>query len=378
MKKLLLPFLALIASVSAFAGEAGSYPNATALGGTERIVADQTGVTKNITPAQMATYVGNNLPAGSVTLADQANLPAFTFQGNNTASSAAPVAFNPLAATNMMNVGMVAGHVSAAGNITLSGLQTIDGIALQAGETILVAAQTTQSQNGIYIVSSGAWTRAPFFPAGYVLPAFCDITVFIPRGTAGQGFTYWLANSSAVTVGTTAQNWVNRSIQQGSATVLGLVRVTTTGNTTVASMVGAPTGIGGAVNDCVSFASVSGDIGDQGDSIGTTGPCVTSDPITGHPNMSDFNTPPTVSTGTLAAASSDEHGQITGLTAATTVTLTFSGKWVVPQSGGTARAAHCTANDSAASIVGVTPNANGLSVVFTMTALTGSLSYLCF
>jgi len=45
-------------------------------------------------------------------------------------------------------------------NITLSGAQTIDGIALIAGERCLVKDQTDATQNGIYIVAAGSWTRS--------------------------------------------------------------------------------------------------------------------------------------------------------------------------------------------------------------------------
>ena len=45
-------------------------------------------------------------------------------------------------------------------DITLSGIQTIDGRVLVAGDRVLVKDQTTASQNGIYIVNAGAWTRA--------------------------------------------------------------------------------------------------------------------------------------------------------------------------------------------------------------------------
>jgi hypothetical protein len=41
-------------------------------------------------------------------------------------------------------------------NITLSGTQTVDGVALSVGNRVLVKDQTTTSQNGIYVVSSGA------------------------------------------------------------------------------------------------------------------------------------------------------------------------------------------------------------------------------
>jgi hypothetical protein len=51
----------------------------------------------------------------------------------------------------------------AAANITLSGTQTVDGVALSAGDTVLCIAQTTGSQNGSYTVAAGAWTRTPDF-----------------------------------------------------------------------------------------------------------------------------------------------------------------------------------------------------------------------
>jgi hypothetical protein len=45
-------------------------------------------------------------------------------------------------------------------NITLTGAQTIDTIAVVAGNRVLVKNQTAPAQNGIYVVSATAWTRA--------------------------------------------------------------------------------------------------------------------------------------------------------------------------------------------------------------------------
>lgn len=45
-------------------------------------------------------------------------------------------------------------------NITLSGLQTIDSYTTLAGDRVLVKNQSTQADNGIYLASAGAWTRA--------------------------------------------------------------------------------------------------------------------------------------------------------------------------------------------------------------------------
>jgi len=45
-------------------------------------------------------------------------------------------------------------------NITLSAPQTIDGIAVIAADRVLVKNQSTASDNGIYLVAAGAWTRS--------------------------------------------------------------------------------------------------------------------------------------------------------------------------------------------------------------------------
>lgn len=43
--------------------------------------------------------------------------------------------------------------------ITLSGLQTIDGITTVAGDLVLVVGQTLKRQNGVYVAASGQWSR---------------------------------------------------------------------------------------------------------------------------------------------------------------------------------------------------------------------------
>lgn len=50
--------------------------------------------------------------------------------------------------------------VATTGNITLSGTQTIDGVDVVAGNRVLVKDQISTVTNGVYIVASGAWTRA--------------------------------------------------------------------------------------------------------------------------------------------------------------------------------------------------------------------------
>lgn len=50
--------------------------------------------------------------------------------------------------------------VATTANITLSGLQTVDGVVLAVGDRVLVKDQTDPYQNGIYNVANGLWTRS--------------------------------------------------------------------------------------------------------------------------------------------------------------------------------------------------------------------------
>ena len=93
-------------------------------------------------------------------------------------------------------------RVVATSNITLSGTQTIDGVSLAAGDRVLATAQSTGSQNGVYVVASGAWARATDADqTGEITPgAFW----FVEEGSA-NGKTQWRCNNTGtVTIGTTA------------------------------------------------------------------------------------------------------------------------------------------------------------------------------
>lgn len=54
-------------------------------------------------------------------------------------------------------------RVATTANITLSGLQTIDGTSLVVDDRVLVKNQTDQTLNGIWVVSNSAWRRAKDF-----------------------------------------------------------------------------------------------------------------------------------------------------------------------------------------------------------------------
>lgn len=89
-------------------------------------------------------------------------------------------------------------------NITLSGTQTIDGIAVVAGNRVLVKNQTTASTNGLYVVAAGAWTRAADADTASEVAGG---TVNVDAGTT-LGGTLWRTNfKSTDTLGTTSMNW---------------------------------------------------------------------------------------------------------------------------------------------------------------------------
>lgn len=99
-------------------------------------------------------------------------------------------------------------------NITLSGTQTVDGVALVAGNRVLVKDQTTASQNGLYVVASGAWARAPDADVWGELPS---AFVLVESGTVNAD-TGWVCTSDVGgTLGTTAVTWVKFGTLAGLA-----------------------------------------------------------------------------------------------------------------------------------------------------------------
>jgi hypothetical protein len=185
-------------------------------------------------------------------------------------------------------------------NITLSGTQTIDGVALIAGNRCLVKNQTLSQNNGIYLVAAGAWARAADMNDWLEVPgAF----TFIEQGTS-YADTSWVCTSNAGgTLGTTPITWVQfsgagtytagtgltltgtqfsitntavtaasygSSTQVGTFTVNAQGQLTAAANTTVTPAVGSITGLGTGVATALainvgstgSFVVNDGTIGD--------------------------------------------------------------------------------------------------------------------
>jgi len=92
--------------------------------------------------------------------------------------------------------------VVSVANLTLSGEQTVNGIAVTTGDRVLVAAQTSVPENGIYDVTSTAWCRAPDWDGNRDATERTMIVV----GTAvpGQNVMYQCDNSGPIVIGSTA------------------------------------------------------------------------------------------------------------------------------------------------------------------------------
>lgn len=87
-------------------------------------------------------------------------------------------------------------------NITLSGEQTVDAVSLVTGDRCLVKSQTTGADNGIYIVDSGTWTRAPDWDGSYDIKK--GTFVYITNGTVNSGLFYSVTTSDPITIGSTS------------------------------------------------------------------------------------------------------------------------------------------------------------------------------
>jgi uncharacterized cupin superfamily protein len=86
-------------------------------------------------------------------------------------------------------------------NITLSGEQTIDGIAVVEDDRVLVKDQTTGSENGIYVASTGTWARAADFDGAHDVVE--GTAIVVATGTANGNKIYHISTDNPIVIGTT-------------------------------------------------------------------------------------------------------------------------------------------------------------------------------
>jgi hypothetical protein len=149
------------------------------------------GTTFSITPQTASRAVvtdsSGNLTTSSVTSATLAFMDA---------TSSVQTQINSLVPTaqNQKTV-----KVATTAVIALSGLQTIDGVSLVAGDEVLQAQTTAIVNNGIWVVASGAWTRSTQMPTG---SDAAKAKIFVLQGTLNAGTIWTCTNATGSVVGT--------------------------------------------------------------------------------------------------------------------------------------------------------------------------------
>lgn len=92
-------------------------------------------------------------------------------------------------------------RVAATTNIVLNGAQQIDGVAVIAGDRVLVANQTLAKDNGLWVVANGNWVRAT--DANSNAKVTPGLTVMVEEGTANGDSLWHLTTNAPITLGTT-------------------------------------------------------------------------------------------------------------------------------------------------------------------------------
>ena len=209
--------------------------------------------TATISPIQSGLTITNSTldssPIGATTPSTGAFTSISTTTGTITTSPA-----NSTDIANKYYVDMVAQglgpkaacQVGTTTNITLSGLQTIDGYTTLAGDRVLVKNQSTSSQNGIYIASSTAWARAVDMDVWAEVSGAYTVLL-----NGGQADTGWVCTASQTgTIGVTAMPWVQFS---GSATYYAGTGLTLSSNTFSITNTGVTAASYGSASQTVTF-----------------------------------------------------------------------------------------------------------------------------
>lgn len=164
----------------------------------------------NHTGTQLASTISDLATAVQATRLDQFAAPtAAVGLGSQRITGLA----DPVASTDAATKGYVDAAVNGTdwkqsvraattGDITLSGLQTVDGISLSAGDRVLVKNQTAGAENGLYVVASGAWARSS--DANSVATLTAGLSVMVEEGTSQADSQWRLITNGAIVIGTTS------------------------------------------------------------------------------------------------------------------------------------------------------------------------------
>lgn len=179
-----------LTNTQTFSGTTNTFASATVLTGT----VSGTGINTYVTGKRLDEFA---VPTSNISL----NSNKITNLADPTSAQDAATKAYVDAARSGLDV-KASCRVASTATLTLSGTQTIDGVAVIAGDRVLVKNQTTASENGIYDVAAGAWTRST--DSGTSLQFNSGAFTFIEEGTIGAGKGFVLTTPNPITLGTTS------------------------------------------------------------------------------------------------------------------------------------------------------------------------------
>ena len=273
----------------------------------------------------------------------------------NISTATGQISTSPSAATDIVNKLYVdtvaqglnpkaACKVGTLTNITLSGLQTIDGYSVLSGNRVLVKNQGTPSENGIYIASASAWTRAVDMDVWAEVPGAYTVVL-----NGSQANTAWVSTSADTgTIGVTPITWVQFS---GVSTYYAGTGLTLTSNTFSITPVGTASTYGSASAVPVFTTNASGQV----TSVTNTTIAIANTQVSGLGTMSTQNA------NAVAITGGSIDGTTVGATTATTVrgtTITATTQFSGPGTGltGTATSLNIGGNAATATSAGSVTN----------------------
>ena len=188
----------------------GANTDITSLGGLTTALS----VAQGGTGVTTSTGTGSTVLSASPTLTGTANVAALTSSGNVIVGGTLTLSGAPSSDLQAATKGYVDAtatgldvkascRVASTANIVLATgtALTIDGVVTVAGDRVLVKDQSTASQNGIYVVAAGAWSRSTDADTSAEVTA--GMFTFVSEGTANADSGWVLTTNDVIVLGTT-------------------------------------------------------------------------------------------------------------------------------------------------------------------------------
>ena len=245
------------------------------------------------------------------------NITTTTGQISTTPSGSTDIANKYYVDTVAQGLGPKAAcQVATTANITLSGLQTIDGYTTLAGDRVLVKNQSLSQYNGIYIASASAWTRSTDMDVWSEVPGAYTVIL-----NGGQSDTGWVCTATQTgTINVTAMPWVQFS---GSAVYTAGTGLTLSSNQFSITNTGVTSGsYGSSSNTLLATVNAQGQL----TSLSATAIAISNSQVSGLGTMSTQNANSVAITGGSINGTTIGGSTASAITGTTiTATSSFSG-----------------------------------------------------